>query len=57
MRPFYKPIVILATLIVVGLGIGIGMFGYRHQDTTVAPKIEGEHEPTVCVGWVERVIP
>ncbi len=45
MRPYNKPIVILVTLIVVGLGIGVVMFSYRHQDTTVAPKIKGEQEP------------
>ena len=57
MRPYNKPIVILVTLIVVVLGIGVAMFSYRHQDTTVAPKIKGEHEHTVFVGWVARVIP
>ena len=46
MRPYNKPIVILVTPIVVGLGIGVIMFSYRHQDTTVAPQIDGEQEPT-----------
>ena len=46
MRPYNKPIVILVTLIVVGFGIGVVMFSYRYQDTTVAPQVEGEQEPT-----------
>ena len=46
MRPYNKPIVISVTLIVLVTACGVVLFRYRHQDTTVVPKIEGEQEPT-----------
>ena len=44
MRPYNKLLVILATLIVLGLGIGVIMFGFWHQDDTVTPQVEGNQE-------------
>lgn len=47
MRPFSKPKVIFATLIVVGLSMWVVMLSYRHKDPTVTPKIEGKQELTM----------
>ena len=37
MRPYNKPIIILVTLIVLGLGIGVIMFGFWHQEIPLLP--------------------